>query len=150
MEDLMKRGFNLFQLLVIVAIVCIASVSFAATTNPSPASPGYSTIVLPFYNLTSTRNGAFSFKAPVGYSIKSASVTARAVSGTNPTLKVRHKDNAYVSYSGTLNSAGTVKDLTLTTRPVISDEVLQSIDLITGGTSPVFSNITLTLFLKRL
>ena len=148
----MKRGFTLFQLLIIVAVIGILMVTgaFAATKNPSPASPGYTTLVLPFYNATSSRTGAFSFKAPVGYSIKSATVTARAVSGTTPTLKVRHKDGSFVRYSGTLTTAGTAKDLTLATSPVISDEVLQSIDLITGGTSPVFSNITLTLFLKRL
>lgn len=146
----MKHGLTLIQLLILVAMLCITSVAMADTRNPSPASPGYQTMVLPFYNCTSARTGAISFKAPVGYSIKSASVTARAVSGTTPTLKVRHKDGTFTRYSGTLTTAGTVKDLSLTSTPTISDETLQSIDLITGGTSPVFSNITLTLFLKRL
>lgn len=143
------KKFLLLSLAVIIT-VAIAAPALTATTNPSPASPGYSTIVLPFHNLTSARTGAISFKSPVGYSIKSASVTARAVSGTSPTLKVRHKDGTFLRYSGTLTTAGTAKDLTLTTTPAISDETLQSIDLITGGTSPVFSDITLTLFLKRL
>lgn len=137
-------------LLLALSITLALSVSaLAATTNPSPTSPGYQTIVLPLMSTYSTsRTGLVKFTAPVGYSIKSVSVNARAVTGTNPTLKVRGKNGSLVNYSGTIASAS-AKDLTVVSGASLTDETLQSIDLVAGGTSPKFSDLTLILFLKR-
>jgi hypothetical protein len=140
----MKR-LACFTLLILAMAVTSA---FAATANPSPASPGYTPMVIKFSGYTASRTGVVSWKAPAGYVVKSASVTVRAVGGTNPTMKIRGKDGAFVRYTGTINSA-TTKDLTLTATPYITDETQQSIDIVTGGTSPNFSDITLFLFLKR-
>lgn len=140
-----------FLLLAFAVIVTVAFAvpALAATTNPSPASPGYTPVIVKFAGYTSTRTGAATFKAPAGFTIKHASVAARAVTGTSPTLKVKGRDGAFTRYSGTLNTAGTVKDLSLTATPNMTDEATQNIDFILGGTSPTFTDITLFLWLKR-
>lgn len=140
-------------LLLMLSWLLLAAIGQAATTNPSQASPGYQTVVIPLMgNYTSTRLGIVKYTAPVGYTIKSVTVAARAVAGTTPTLKVRGKNGSYVNYSGTINST-TTKYLsivpTTTTDYGITDETLQAIDLVAGGTSPVFSDLTLMLFIKR-
>lgn len=146
----MKIKTLLLSLLLIMALSVSA---LAATTNPSPASPGYQTVVIPLMgNYTSTRTSLVKFTAPVGYLVKSATIAARAVAGTTPTLKVRGKNGSYVNYSGTISTT-TTKDLTVVETTVtghgITDETLQAIDLVAGGTSPVFTDLTLMLFLKR-
>lgn len=142
----MLKHFLIHGLLLLSLLV--AGVCSAATANPPSGAPGYIPMVLPFKNFTSTRNGVASWKAPTGYSIKAVSVSVRDVGGTTPTMKVRGKNGAYVSYSTTVTAAGS-KDATLAASPTISDEVLQSIDIVTGGTSPVFSDVTLFLFLRQ-
>lgn len=145
----MKTRISLFGLILLVAVFALASMAAAATTNPSPASPGYETMVIPLMGTyTSTRTGAIKFTAPVGYSVKAASVNAREVSGTSPTLKIRGKNGSLVNYSGTI-AAASAKTLTVVSGASLTDETLQAIDLVAGGTSPVFSDLTLTLFLKR-
>lgn len=144
----MKKMPYFLIALVMVALCAMTALAQAATTNPSPASPGYTTMVLPFDSFTSSRTGMMKFKTPVGYVIKSASVSARAVSGTSPTLKIRGKNGSLVNYSGSMVSTGPT-DLTIVSGAALSDEVTQSIDLVAGGTSPRFSDVTLILFLKR-
>jgi len=139
-----KLSFFMFAILA----MALAVPAFAATTNPSPASPGYTPMVIPFDLVSSARTGVVKFKAPVGYSVKSASIAARSVSGTSPTVKLRGKNGSLVNYSGSLVGTGPT-DLSIVSGAALSDEVTQSIDLVTGGTSPRFTDFTLILFLKR-
>ena len=125
--------------------------SHAATANPSPASPGYTPMVIPVFGTftgASTKT-VIKFKAPNGYRVMAANATARASSGTNPTLKLVGKSGAYVNYSGTITAGAAPKDLA-TTAYKITDEVAHQIDLVVGGTSPVWKDITVMLLLKRL
>ena len=141
--------FLLFAVAMVMCVLCaMTALVGAATTNPSPASTGYQTMVLPFNLVSSSRTGAMNFKTPVGYSVKSASIAARIVTGTSPTLKVRGKNGSLVNYSGSITAAGPT-DLTIVSGASLSDEVTQQIDLVVGGTSPRFDNLTLILFLKR-
>lgn len=135
-------------LLTISLVLALALPALAATTNPSPASPGYATIVIPLKGYSTSRTGVAKFKAPAGYSVKSASIAARAITGTTPTVKVRGKNGSLVNYSGSIASTGPT-DLKLADESVLSDEVTQSIDLIVGGTGVVIDDLWLTLFLKR-
>ena len=117
----------------------------AATSNPSPASPGYTPLVLPIMGTYSgARTGLVKFTAPAKYSIVSASVNARGVTGTDPTLKVYLKSGPFTNYSGT------VKTLTAGTTTLIADEATVAVDLVTGGTSPQWRDLTLFILLKRL
>ena len=149
---------SLLVLSLVLAIGCLAIMpAFAATDNPSPVSPGFSPMVIPIMgNNTSVRLNKVIWKAPVGYKIIHASAVARTVSGTSPTLKIRGKNGALVNYSGSIGQTTTPTDLKLApatavagSGPNMADEGLQSVDLIIGGTTPVWSDVTLFLFLKR-
>jgi hypothetical protein len=145
----MKKMPFILIALVMAAMCAVTIVANAATTNPSPASPGYESMVLPFGLVSSSRTPALKFTAPVGYTVQSVSASARLVAGTNPTLKVRGKNGAsLVNYSGSLVASGPTA-LSIVSGATLSDEVTQQIDLIVGGTSPRFDNLTLILFLKR-
>lgn len=152
------------KLLIVASAIALAAAVFlipgpgspvpaanAATANPSPASPGYTPVIVPImgsYTGASTKT-VVKFKAPNGYRVVAVNATPRASSGTNPTLKIVGKSGAYVNYSGTV-TAGTTKDLTMTTNR-LTDEVAHQIDLVVGGTStPTWKDITLMLLLKRL
>lgn len=162
----MKKGFAGIILIAAIALAAVfapsgfspgdggVGVAAAATTNPTPASPGYTPVVFQFASYTSSRTAVAKWKAPVGFKIVHASATARASSGTSPTLKVRGKNGAFTSYSTTV-TVGTVRDCSLvastpSTSTLITDETVQTVDLVLGGTSPSFSDITLFLWLKRL
>ena len=144
------KKFTTSILLALLAMV--SAVAFAATSNPSPASPGYTPMVLPIAGVYSSASvpGVVKFKAPAGYKIVTVNVNARAVSGTNPTLTVRLKSGTFVNYSGTVSSAGTPVDLTAGTNTKIADESTVSIDLVAGGTSPKWRDLTVFILLKRL
>jgi len=146
----MKFKSILMAIMLIVATT-VAGLALAATSNPSPASPGYTPVVLPIMGTYSgARTGLVKFTAPAKYSIVSASVNARGVTGTNPTLKVYLKSGAFTNYTGTVTAAGTVKVLTAGTTTLIADEATVAVDLVTGGTSPQWRDLTLFILLKRL
>lgn len=141
---------SILTALMLTVVLAMAGLALAATSNPSPASPGYTPLVLPISGLySSARPGLVKFKAPNGYKIQAANVNARAVAGTNPTMKVLVKSGAYTNYSGTLTAAGTPKDLTAGTTTLIADESTVAVDLVMGGTSPQFRDLTLFILLKR-
>lgn len=137
---------------ILLAVTVIAAGAFAATSNPSPASPGYTPLVIPLQGVFSSAShtGVVKFKAPNGYNIVTANATARAVTGTNPTLKVLLKSGVYTNYSGTVTAAGTPKDLVASSNKKIADESTVAVDLVTGGTDPVWTDLTLFILLKRL
>ena len=144
----MKKLF--LTLLAMIAMTAVAA--FAATTNPTPASPGYTPLVIPITGTYSSAShaGVVKWLAPAKYKIVSASVNARAVSGTTPTLKLLLKSGAFTNYSGTLSVAGTPKALTAGSTALIADESTVAIDLVTGGTDPIWQDLTLFILLKRL
>lgn len=136
-----------------VSILCLglSTLSLATTVNPPPSAPGYTPVVLPLQGTySSTTTGAVAFKAPAGYRVVTANVTARAVTGTNPTLKTIIKNATYKTYSGTVTAAGTPKDLTPNANTTITDEGTVSVDLAAGGTSPKWKDLTIFMLLKRL
>lgn len=137
---------------ILLAVMVFAAGAFAATSNPSPASPGYTPMVIPLQGVFSSAShpAVVKYKAPNGYSIVTANATARAVTGTNPTLKVLLKSGVYTNYSGTVTAAGTPKDLVASTNKKIADESTVAVDLVTGGTDPVWTDLTLFILLKRL
>ncbi len=146
----MKKLVSIFTPLAFLML--LVTTALAATPNPSPASPGYTPMVIPVMGVYSSNvTGIVKFKAPAGYRLAHASATARASSGTNPTLTVDLKQ-ASTSLFGTpvAVTAGAIADAVLATTPKIPDEAAVSIDLATGGTSPKWRDITVFLLLKRL
>lgn len=146
----MKNRLSLFALILLVAVFALASIAAAVTTNPPTGAPGYVPMVIPIHGVYSaSRPAIVSFKAPAGFTVIHASASARSASGTSPTLKIRGKNGALVNYSGSVNTDTTVKDLVTSPGASFSDEGLQSIDMVIGGSSPKWSDVTLFLFLKR-
>ena len=133
--------------------LCITvGLALAATSNPSPASPGYTPLVLPISGIYSSASvpGLVKFKAPAKYRVATVNVAARTVTGTNPTMKVLLKSGAFTNYSGTLTAAATPTDLTAGSTTIIADESTVAVDLVLGGTTPKFRDLTLFILLKRL
>ena len=138
----------LLSLALMLFTICAA---FGATANPSPASPGYTPVVLPVMGTyTSTRLNLVRFTAPSGYNVVSVSAIARDAAGTTPTAKLRLKSGSFTNYSGTLAAAGTTKVLTAGSTTRIVDESSVVLDIVTGGTSPVWKDLTVFILLKRL
>lgn len=139
-------------LLTVALLLFTLCAAFAATSNPSPASPGYTPLVLPINGIYSSASspGIVKFTAPAKYKIVAVSTNARAVSGTNPTLKVLVKSGAFTNYTGTVTTAGTPKDLTAGSTTIIADEATVAIDLVSGGTAPKWRDLTVFILLKRL
>lgn len=144
----MKR----IALFILLAVGLTIGGAFAATSNPSPASPGYTPMVIPVLgSYSSSQTGIVKWKSPAGYRLVHASATARESSGTNPTLTVNMKQASTALFTTPVAvTAGAIADAVLTTAPKIPDEATVSIDLATGGTSPVWRDITIFLMLKRL
>lgn len=141
---------KLMSFILLALTVMVAAGAFAATSNPSPASPGYTPMVIPVMGIySSNRAGLVKFIAPNGYNIVSATANARASAGTSPTLKVLLKSGAYTNYSGSIGAAGTVKVLTASSNKIIADESTVAVDLVIGGTSPIWQDLTLFILLKR-
>lgn len=151
----MKKGFSLTSIILIVSLLCavFSGLTIAATTNPTPNSPGYTPVVLPIMSTISSATGhlgTLRFTAPAGYNIVTANVSAQGVSGTNPTLKTRIKSGVYTNYSGTISAAGASSDLVKGSTARIADESSVVVDMIAGGTTPKWKNLTLFILLKRL
>jgi len=146
------RSKTLALVLLAASLVAIGSfAAFGVTSNPAVGTPGYTPMVVQMsgaYSASTT--GVVSWKAPTGYQIMNVSAVARASTGSSQTLKIRGKNAGFVNYTGTV-VAGTVNDLTTVASPSrMTDEGVQSVDLVLGGSSPVFTDITLFLFLKQL
>lgn len=140
-------------LLSMMFVVALAVSAFAVTSNPSPASPGYTPMVIPIMGTYSSTQTVVKFKAPNGYKLQHASVTARAVAGTSPTLTVDILNGATSLLSTPVSvAAGTITDAVLTTSPLISDEGTVNINFARGGSyssGQGWKDITLMLLLKR-
>ncbi len=146
-----KQRLVVFLLLALVFMYGGPS-AFAATTNPSPASPGYMVIPIQISGqYTTTTAAAAKFKMPFPATIIHASATARTSGGTDPTLTVDIKEGANSILSSAIAiTAGTVSDGTLSDT-ALADEAAVSVDLTIGGTSnPTWNDITVLLVLKRL
>lgn len=134
-------------------LLASAGPTTAATANPSPASPGYTPMVIPIMGTYSSTTSVMKWKAPNGYRVMHASVFARAVTGTNPTLTVDLKSGATSMFSTPVSvTAGSIADAVLATSPNLADEGTVSVDFAKGGSyssGQGWKDITLFLLLKR-
>ena len=140
-------------ILLVAALLGLGSIgAMAATPNPSQASSGYQAMVIPIMGTySSIAITAVKFKAPFRYQVLSASATARAVTGTNPTLTLDVTTGSASVFSAPVAvTAGNISDAVLGTSPKLIDEGTVSVNLAAGGTAPKWRDITLLLVLKRL
>lgn len=144
---------KLMSLILITLTILIAGVALAATSNPSPASPGYTPMVIPIQGTYSSNQTVVKWKAPAGYRVMHASVTARAVAGTSPTLTVDILSGATSMLNAPVSVAvGTITDAVLGTAPNLADEGTISVNFAKGGSyssGQGWKDVTLFLLLKR-
>lgn len=147
---------NRMMIVLFCALLCISLLlplakGFAATTNPSPASPGY--MVLPLQiskQWTTSTTAVVRFKAPFPCAVVNVYATARASGGTTPTLTVDVKEAGVTILSAPISvTAGTVNEGTIADA-ALADESVITVDLTIGGTTPTWDDITVLLVLKRL
>lgn len=148
----MKKNFSF--LMVLVALLILAAIgAYAATANPSPASTGYTPVVIPIMGTFSSNETHVKFKAPNSYRVVHASATARMVTGTTPTMTVDVKSGATSMFSSPISlTAGSITDAVLSTAPNIADEGTVSVVFAKGGaysSGQGWKDITLFLLLKR-
>jgi len=150
----MKMFRSISSLLILLSLVALCAGSIAAfgtTSNPAVGAPGYTPMVVQLAgSYSASTTSVVSWKAPTGYQIMNVSAAARASTGTNQTCKLRGKNGGFLNYTGSV-VAGAVNDLSTVSSPSrMTDEGVQTVDLVLGGSSPVFTDITLFLFLKQL
>lgn len=147
------KKLNLWSIILMIGILFAAAGAFAVTSNPSPASPGYTPVVIPIQGTYSSTQTVVKWKAPAGYRVMHASVTARAVTGTNPTLTVDVLTGSTSMFSAPIAvTAGTITDAVLGTTPVLSDEGAVSVNFTKGGSytsGQGWKDVTLFMLLKR-
>lgn len=144
---------KLFAAILIALVLGLGSfAAMAGTSNPSPASSGYQTVVVPIMGVYSSASlTPVTFKSPFPYRVLSASVSARAATGTNPTLTVDVKTGSTSVFTTPVAvTAGAIADAVLSATPKLTDEGTVSVILAAGGTLPKWRDITLQLVLKRL
>ncbi|MDD2319169.1 MAG: hypothetical protein PHO83_03865 [Geobacteraceae bacterium] len=149
---LSMKPFSLVLVLVVLIILLVPPI-FAATTNPSLASTSYTPVVIPIMGTYSSNETHVKFKAPNGYRVVHASATARAVTGTEPTMTVDVKSGTTSMFSAPISlTAGAITDAVLGTAPNIADEGTVSVTFTKGGSyssGEGWKDITLFLLLKR-
>jgi hypothetical protein len=146
-----KRLLTMAVALAMVLTLALPGLTLAATTNPSPGSPGY--IVLPITmnrQYTATTASVFKTKLPFPCALINVYATARASGGTTPTLTVNVLEGGSTVLSAPISiTAGTVSEGTITDSS-LADEAVITVDLAIGGTSPTWDDIDVVLVLKRL
>ncbi len=163
----MKGFLNTGLRLLMIALVIIGAGSmiyygsfsdqgnaFAATDNPSPASPGYQIITIGPFSQTSTAvAGLWTIKAPWPFRVVGFAGRSGAMSNTvSFDLKNASGVSLLSSQLTPTTTAAVATDATLTTNSAvlnITDETTLQIDSVTGGTGTT-TNTTLQLEIKRL
>lgn len=148
----MNRFFKLHFLLAL--LLGLAMPALAATTNPSPASPGYMVLPLVFDRTVAA------VSTPVIARIKLPfAATVVSVSGSCETADYASTDEVYeidVLEAGTtilsapigLAAADTVYDGTVSDA-ALADEAVITVALDVAGTTPSITDVTVLLVLKR-
>jgi hypothetical protein len=123
----------------------------AATSNPSPASPGYFTIPIHFDSqLTSTVADKAEFTMPWPAQLVQVQCVARALGGTDtPTYTFTLQEASGTLATCAPVTAGTVVEGTISDAAV-ADEANITLDYASAGTSPTADDVTVILFFKRL
>ncbi len=140
----------------------LALVPLAVTAPPvqaaSPAMPATGSALFPMtFHLsgtyTTSATAAIQFNAPFPMRLLYATVVVQAKGGTQgtSTIQVKHAGTAVTNAIDLTGTAGTNLEATLTAaqQSVAKDGTVTADLVITGGTSPTLSNVTVTLWYQR-
>lgn len=147
----MKKLFFGSQILVLALLLALPA--FAATVNPSPASPGYMVLPLNFSRTLTATATPITFKAPFPCAVVGVTAHAKTIdkSSTDETYTVDIKEGAgsILSAPISLAAADTIYEGTVTDT-LIADEATLSVVITLGGTTPSLTDAAVLLVLKRL
>jgi len=122
-------------------------------TTPNIPPGGAPVVLLPIHlsgDHTATVAGIARFRLPFRAYVLGASVSARASSGTGPTLAITVKAGGVSLFAAPVAvTAGEAADAALTEARRIADEADVTVDLTIGGTTPSWSDISILLTLAR-
>lgn len=142
-------------LLVLTMLLGWGAPMHAATTNPSPASPGYMVMTIPFSRTVAAVSTPVMARIKLPFPAAVVSVSASA-----ETADYASTDEVYsvdVQEAGTtilddpigIAQADTVYDGVLVDK-ALADEAVLTLVLSAAGTTPSITDVTTTLVLKRL
>lgn len=140
-----------------IASLAIAAALSLAVFTATAATPNYSVDkqvqAVSFFvagQRTASTTAVIKFTLPFKAKLIGVSATARASSGTTPTLTVDLKQGGTTVLSAPIAiTAGTVAEGTITTA-TLTDEATITVDLAITGTTPTWDDITILLTVVRL
>ena len=145
--------FSKIQKIAAIALLALAVTLgglFAATPNPSPASPGYYMMTLHFDSqLTATVADKAQWKQPWPSELVAIKCSGRAFGGTSPTFTWTLQEGAGAAATCAPTTAATEVEGTITDS-AIADEASMTLDYASAGTSPTADDMTVILIFKRL
>jgi hypothetical protein len=146
-----RGGLIALCLVILTAAMALPFALQAATSNPSPASPGYYVVSLHFdTQLTATQADKASFKIPWPSQLVAMKCTGRALGGTgSPTYTWTLQEAAGTLATCAPTAAGTEVEGTISDAAV-ADEAVVTLDYAATGTSPTQDDATVILIFKRL
>ena len=150
----MKKWFPiLLMMVVLLAMSVIFAPVMAATSNPSPASPGYMVLPLQFSRTITATATPVTFKVPFPCAVVGVTAHAKTLdtgdANETYTVDIKEGANSILSSPVALAAAATVYDGILSDTTV-ADEATLSVVVTLGGTTPSLTDLTLLLVLKRL
>jgi hypothetical protein len=149
-KKLMDRWIPIILLVFVLSCLGIY-VANSATSNPSPASPGYDMVTLHFDSqLTADVTDKAEFTMPFPSQLVKIQCVARALGGSaSPTYTFTLQEAAGALATCAPTAAGTVVEGTITDSAV-ADEANITLDYDSEGTSPTADDVTVLLIFKRL
>lgn len=153
----MRFGASLFRplalgLAAVLAVAVLASgpqPARADQPNLSLTAPDVQLVAFHFATVNADVTAALRFDLPFPADVIGVQASARASTGTDPTLAVDVLEAGTTLLSApVVVTAGNVTQGTLSDA-VVADEAEVTVDFAVGGTTPVFSDVTIVLTLSR-
>lgn len=151
----MKHFCSVFPLLFLLIFPIAFTPAFAATVNPSPASPGYMTIPITMNRAVTTVSAPVIARIKAPWPLAVVGITASLETGdfasTDEHYKIDVKEGATSILTTPLDlvAADTVYSAVVTDK-AIADEAVLTVILDVTGTTPSVEDVTCLLVLKRL
>lgn len=142
-------------LLVPLLVLALALPALAATTNPSPASPGYEILTVTFSRTVSAVSTPVMarFKMPFKFRVVSVTASCETADYANTdevyTVDVLEAGTTILSSGIVLAAADTVYQGTVSDA-ALADEAVVTVTLDVVGTTPSITDVTVLLVVKRL
>lgn len=145
----------------VVAVLCALALAIVAVLALAPGdaeadqpnlaliAPDLQLVTFHLATVDADTTGAIAFELPFPGDVIGVQASARAATGTAPTLAVDVLEGGSTILAAPLDvTAGSVAQATLADS-VIADEAAVTVDFDVGGTTPVFSDVTLILTVSR-